>query len=187
MLNNFIYSKLKSLFEEKLTAGEVPQEANVFIEDNKEIWNHGTYFATQKSIEEIENIVASSETVQMVMEQIVKDTLPVKFETEGIGNKVLYNDGKYKELAFNRTLSFYCIDPVTLIVNSESIEYPANSYVNRLFTDNETFEIVPTSNNSIISFTNFPGALDTFYPWLEVLLICPRLKSPAEWEISRTW
>ena len=167
MLNNFIYSKLKSLFEEKLTAGEVPQEAIVFIEDTKEIWNHGTYFATQKSIEEIENIVASSETVQMVMEQIVKDTLPVKFETEGIGNKVLYNDGKYKELAFNRTLSFYCIEPVTLIVNSESIEYPANSYVNRLFTDNETFEIVPTSNNSIISLTNFPGALDTFYPWLE--------------------
>ena len=55
MLNNFIYSKLKSLFEEKLTAGEVPQEAIVFIEDTKEIWNHGIYFATQKSIEEIEN------------------------------------------------------------------------------------------------------------------------------------
>lgn len=44
MLNNFIYAKLKSLFEEKLAANEVPQEAIVFIEDTKEIWNHGTYF-----------------------------------------------------------------------------------------------------------------------------------------------
>lgn len=44
MLNNFIYAKQKSLFEEKLNAGEVLDEAIVFIEDTKEIWNHGTYF-----------------------------------------------------------------------------------------------------------------------------------------------
>ena len=50
MLNNFIYAKAKSLFEEKLSAGEVLDEAIVFIEDTKEIWNHGTYFA---SIEEV--------------------------------------------------------------------------------------------------------------------------------------
>lgn len=167
MLENFIYAKKKYLFEDELLKGNILPEAIVFIEDTKEIWNHGTYFATGKSVEEIENIVASSETVQMVMEQVVLDTLPVKLETEGIGNKVLHNDGKYKELAFNRTLSFYCIEPVTLIVNSESVEYPANSFVNRLFTDNETFEIVPSTNNSILSLTNFPGALSTFYPWLE--------------------
>lgn len=162
-----IHFNKKEDFEREVANNNILDKSIVFIKDSKEIWNHGTYFATQKSIEEIENIVASSETVQMIMEQVVKDTLPVKLETEGIGNKVLYNDGKYKELAFNRTLSFYCIEPVTLIVNSESIEYPANSFVNRLFTDNETFEIVPTSNNSIISLTNFPGALNTFYPWLE--------------------
>lgn len=44
MLENFIYSKQKSLFEEKLNNGEVLDEAIVFIEDTKEIWNHGTYF-----------------------------------------------------------------------------------------------------------------------------------------------
>ena len=167
MLENFIYAKKKYLFEDELLKGNILPEAIVFIEDTKEIWNHGTYFATEKSVEEIENIVASSETVQMIMEQVVLDTLPVKLETEGIGNKVLHDDGKYRELAFNRTLSFYCIEPVTLIVNSESVEYPANSFVNRLFTDNETFEIVPSTNNSIISLTNFPGAINTFYPWLE--------------------
>ena len=44
MLNNFIYAKQKSLFEEKLNNGEVLDEAIVFIEDTREIWNHGTYF-----------------------------------------------------------------------------------------------------------------------------------------------
>lgn len=44
MLNNFIFAKQKSLFEEKLNNGEVLDEAIVFIEDTKEIWNHGTYF-----------------------------------------------------------------------------------------------------------------------------------------------
>ena len=44
MLNNFIYTKTKDLFVEQLEAGNVLDEAIVFIEDTKEIWNHGTYF-----------------------------------------------------------------------------------------------------------------------------------------------
>ena len=44
MLENFIYAKQKSLFEEALNNGQVLNEAIVFIEDTKEIWNHGTYF-----------------------------------------------------------------------------------------------------------------------------------------------
>lgn len=43
MLNNFIYAKSKAMFEERIA--EVPLEAIVFIEDTKEIWNHGQYFA----------------------------------------------------------------------------------------------------------------------------------------------
>ena len=43
MLNNFIYAKSKAMFEERIA--EVPNEAIVFIEDTKEIWNHGHYFA----------------------------------------------------------------------------------------------------------------------------------------------
>ena len=45
MLNNFIYAKTKDLFLKELEAGNVLDEAIVFIEDTKEIWNHGTYFA----------------------------------------------------------------------------------------------------------------------------------------------
>lgn len=44
MLGNFIYSKTKDLFEEQLNAGNILDEAVVFIEDTKQIWNHGTYF-----------------------------------------------------------------------------------------------------------------------------------------------
>ena len=43
MLNNFIYAQSKAMFEERLH--EVPNDAIVFIEDTKEIWNHGHYFA----------------------------------------------------------------------------------------------------------------------------------------------
>jgi hypothetical protein len=45
MLNNFIYAKKKVAFERALDKGEVLDESIVFIEDTKEIWNHGTYFA----------------------------------------------------------------------------------------------------------------------------------------------
>lgn len=45
MLNNFIYAQTKDLFLEALGAGNILDEAIVFIEDTKEIWNHGHYFA----------------------------------------------------------------------------------------------------------------------------------------------
>lgn len=44
MLNNFIYAQTKDLFLEALGAGNILDEAIVFIEDTKEIWNHGHYF-----------------------------------------------------------------------------------------------------------------------------------------------
>lgn len=50
MLNNFIYAETKDLFLEKLNAGEVLNEAIVFIEDTKEIWNHGQYFGGNNSV-----------------------------------------------------------------------------------------------------------------------------------------
>lgn len=34
-------------------------------------------------------------------------------------------------------------------------------------TEDDTFEIIPTSDNSILALNAFPSALGTFYPWLE--------------------
>ena len=73
----------------------------------------------------------------------------------------------YTQLSSNTVLGFYCIEDVTIVTNGISKTYPANSNVEVSFVENDTFEIIPTSNNSILSLSAFPGALGTFYPWLE--------------------
>lgn len=45
MLENNIYSESKALFLQELEAGNVPEDAVVYIEDTKEIYTHGTYFS----------------------------------------------------------------------------------------------------------------------------------------------
>lgn len=64
MLNNFIYADTKALFLNELNAGNVLDEAIVFIEDTKEIWNHGHYFAgdcgfDQNLFSEVQTAVAA--------------------------------------------------------------------------------------------------------------------------------
>lgn len=73
----------------------------------------------------------------------------------------------YKTLSSSTTLGFYCIEDVTIVTNGVSKTYPANSNVEVSFVEGDVFEIIPTSNNSILALTSFPGALGTFYPWLE--------------------
>ena len=78
-----------------------------------------------------------------------------------------YVENLYKKLNSNTTLGFYCIEDVTIITNGISKTYPANSNVEIKFSEDDTFEIIPTSNNSILSLTAFPSALGTYYSWLE--------------------
>ena len=78
-----------------------------------------------------------------------------------------YVEDLYKKLSSNTTLGFYCIEDVTIVTNGISKTYPANSNVEIKFTEDETFEIIPTSDNSILSLSAFPSALGTYYPWLE--------------------
>ena len=73
----------------------------------------------------------------------------------------------YKKLASDTVLRFYCIEDVTIVLNGISTTYSANSNVEIKFAEGDTFEIIPTSNNSILSLNAFPGALGTYYPWLE--------------------
>ena len=78
-----------------------------------------------------------------------------------------YVTNLYTKLNSNTILGFYCIEDVTIITNGISKVYPANSNVEIAFIEDDVWEIVPTSNNSILALTAFPGALGTFYPWLE--------------------
>ena len=110
---------------------------------------------------------------------LILSKLNMKANVEDIPIKVsqLENDSKFipedqvktlfKSLNSNMALSFYCIEDVTVVVNGVSTTYPANSNVEIKLLDTDVFEIVPTSDNSILSLNAFPGALGTYYPWLE--------------------
>lgn len=87
-------------------------------------------------------------------------------EKEGYATKE-YVENLYTKLNSNTVLGFYCIEDVTIITNGISKVYPANSNVEIAFIEGDVFEIIPTSDNSILSLTAFPGALGTFYTWLE--------------------
>lgn len=95
-------------------------------------------------------------------------------DTTGNGIKFLNDQGNFVniDLAFLRftssnMLKFYCIEPVTVIIDGDETVYEANSSVSVTLMNNQAFEIVPTSDNSIISLDAWPGALGTFYSWLE--------------------
>ena len=73
----------------------------------------------------------------------------------------------YKRLNSNAVLEFYCIEDVTIVFNGVSTTYPANSNVAIKVLDTDVFEIIPTSDYSILSLNAYPGALRTYYSWLE--------------------
>ena len=78
-----------------------------------------------------------------------------------------YVETLYKKLNSNTVLGFYCIEDVTIVTNDIPKVYPANSNVEVTFIEDDTFEIIPTSNSSILQLNAFPGALGIYYPWLE--------------------
>lgn len=73
----------------------------------------------------------------------------------------------YKTLSSDRTLRFYCVEDVSINLNGIITTYPANSNVEVKFLETDVFEVIPTSNNSILALNGFPGALGVYYPWLE--------------------
>jgi hypothetical protein len=78
-----------------------------------------------------------------------------------------YVKSTYEKLKSNTLLAFYCIEDVTVIINGVPKICPANSNSEISLAEDDEFEIIPTSDNSILMLTSFPGALGTFYPWLE--------------------
>ena len=78
-----------------------------------------------------------------------------------------YVEALFKNLGSTMSLGFYCVEDVTIVTNGVSKVYPANSTVDITFAEDDIFEIIPTSDNSILSLTAFPRALGTYYSWLE--------------------
>lgn len=76
-------------------------------------------------------------------------------------------DNKVQKLMRDTELKFFCIEPVTIVVNGESKVYSENTLVDIFINSTDTFEVIPTSNSSIITLYAWPGALSTYYEWLE--------------------
>jgi hypothetical protein len=106
----------------------------------------------------IDNTKADKTEIPLLTSQLENDS---KFISEEQVRALVEN------LNSDLTLRFYCVEDVTIITNGVSKVYPANSNVEVKFLETDIWEIVPTSNNSILQLNGFPGALGTYYPWLE--------------------
>ena len=74
-----------------------------------------------------------------------------------------YVEAKVQRLLANTELRFFCIEPVEVVINGESTIYPQNTLVDTFLNNEDTFEVIPTSNSSISSVYAWPGALGTYY------------------------
>lgn len=90
----------------------------------------------------------------------------LKFNLDGYATEG-YVEDLFKRLSSDTVLRFYCIEDVTVVINGVSTLYSANSNVEIKILSTDVYEIIPTSNNSILILNGFPGALGTYYPWLE--------------------
>lgn len=79
---------------------------------------------------------------------------------------------RFKRLITDTELKLYCIEPITIYINRgtdlEDIkEFESNTLVDIFFNSEDTFEIVTTSDKSILGLYAWPGALSEYYSWLE--------------------
>lgn len=117
--------------------------------------NNATLMAVINAIDQTK---ANKEEIPSLVSQLENDS---KFISEDQVKSL------FKNLSSDLVLRFYCVEDVTIVTNGVSTVYPANSNVEVKFLDTDVYEIIPTSNNSILSLNAFPGALGTYYPWLE--------------------
>ena len=132
----------------------------------------GYNIATVLSSSDIE--IPTSKAVLDAINDVVSDLnaidVPTKVsQLENDANFISEDDveAAFKRLNSDNVLRFYCIEDVTIVNNGVSTIYPANSNVEVKFLDTDVWELVPTSNKSILALNAFPGALGTYYPWLE--------------------
>ena len=146
---------------DKLSLGDIADEirtlsASSSVSVNAD-WNQNDETALDYIKNRTHYIEDDGETYHPLDEKFIPETIATKEYVEEL----------YKNLSSDRVLRFYCIEDVTIVLNGVSTIYPANSNVEVKFLETDVFEIVPTSNNSILALNAFPGALGTFYPWLE--------------------
>lgn len=78
-----------------------------------------------------------------------------------------YIDQKFENLRNGNLLKFYCVEPVTVIIDNERINYETNTLVSITISPNSIFSIETFSNKSIYSLSAYPGPISEYYEWLE--------------------
>lgn len=78
-----------------------------------------------------------------------------------------YVNEQVEKLITNTELKFYCVEPVTVSINDEETTYDTNTLVDIFLKKEDELIITTTSDNSILSLYAWPGALGTYYNWLE--------------------
>ena len=130
------------------------------------IWSELDYIGKES---EINDELISSETTysSTKIEDLINETSTTINNAITTKADIDYVENLYKTLNSNTTLGFYCIEDVTIVTNGISKVYSANSNVEVTFTKDDVFEIIPTSDKSILKLNAFPNALGTYYSWLE--------------------
>lgn len=78
-----------------------------------------------------------------------------------------YIDQKFEALRNGRLLKFYCVEPVTVIIDNVRVNYETNTLVSITINPNSIFSIETFSNKSIYSLSAYPGPISEYYEWLE--------------------
>ena len=104
------------------------------------------------------------------IKEYIKDQTPIKvsqLENDSNYTSEEQVEALFQRLASDTVLRFYCIEDVTIVINGKSTVYPANSNVEVKILNTDVWELIPTSDNSILALNAWPGALGTYYSWLE--------------------
>ena len=149
MLENFIYAKQKSLFEEALNNGDVLDEAIVFIEDTKEIWNHGTYF--DGNTFDPSNI---EESIQNILNQIPTKLSQLENDSNYIQDDVV-SDGVYAVDANGKLIDYNSADATALGVALVAGEHKFMIAKSDATNDGSNYNLYWTNNTSDLSLTNY--------------------------------
>ena len=80
-------------------------------------------------------------------------------------------DTKVQKLMTDTELKFFCIEPVSIVINGESTTYAANTLVDIFLKTTDEFEVIPTSNSSISSLYAWPSSATSCMIELEDLIV----------------
>lgn len=102
-----------------------------------------------------------------------QDTLISGENIKTINGKSILGEGDintnevFFDLLRGNKISFFCIEDVDVNIDGEVYHFTPNSYADLTIKQDSEFEIIPSSDKSIKMLTAYPGALNTFYDWLE--------------------